>query len=313
MPKKKTQTKSTNRSEPRLKKQSQYKSFKLSKRIKNEHTKKLPGIVKLVKLSLKPLKMNKKLFFGFILLQFILSIVFVIGVDSVYNFLSVKENAQNTFAEADGKYAQSFALLGYVIGLSTKGTASNLQFFLTLIFSLAIIWSIRQVLAGEHIVLKQAFYQGMYPIIPFLLVLLVIGLQLVPFSIGNFLITAVISGGLAASLAEQFIWWLVFGLLALLSLYMLMSSIFALYMVTLPDMTPLKALRSARRLVMHRRIGIGLRLLGLPFLAVLAYMLVMLPLILILPVLVVPIFAFLNSFGLFFVHSYIYNLYRELL
>ena len=298
---------------PRIKKQKQYKSFRLSKKIKNVSDKKLPGIIKLVKLSLTPLAKNRSLFFGFILLQFILTIVFVIGIDSVYNFLSVKENAQNTYAEADGKYAQSFALLGYVIELSTKGATANLQFFLTLVFSLAIIWSIRQVLAGEHIRLKQAFYEGMYPLIPFLLVMMVIGLQLIPFSIGNFLISAVISGGLAVSAAEQFVWWLVFGLLTLLSLYMLISSIFALYIVTLPGVTPLKALRSARGLVLHRRISIGLRLLGLPALAILAYIIVLLPLILILPILAVPIFAFLGSFGLFFVHSYIYSLYRELL
>ena len=297
----------------RVKKQRRYKSFRLTKRIKTDTDKRLPGIVKLVKLSLAPIGKNRKLFLGFIFLQFILSIVFVIGVDSVYNFLAVKENAQYAAAEADGKYAQSFALLGYVIELGTKGAGANFQFFITLVFSLAIIWSIRQVLAGEYIRLKQAFYEGIYPLIPFLLVLIVIGLQLVPLTIGNFLITTVMSGGLAVSPAEQFIWWVMFGLLALLSLYMIISSIFALYIVTLPGMTPIKALRSARGLVLHRRIGIGLRLLGLPVLGILLYIAVLLPLIIILPILVVPIFALLGSFGLFFVPSYIYNLYRELL
>lgn len=308
---KKRKTKASTR--PRIKKQKSYKNFKLSKKIKHGSNKKLPGIIGLIKLSLAPIKKNKKLFLGLILLQFILSIVFVIGVDSISSFLAIKNDIQEAFGNVGGKYAQSIALLGYVLGLGTDSTGSNLQFFITLIFSLAIIWSIRQVMAGERIKLKQAFYEGMYPIIPFLLVLLVIGLQLIPLTIGNFLITTVTSGGLAVTFVEQFVWWILFAFLALLSLYMLLSSIFALYIVTLPEMTPLKALRSARGLVLHRRVSIGLRLIGLPAVGILIYVAVLLPLILIVPLLVVPIFALLSSFGLFFVHSYIYNLYRELL
>lgn len=298
---------------PRVKKQRSYKSFQLAKKIKHGSNKKLPGIVRLISLSLEPIRKNKKLFMGLIFLQSILSVIFVVGVDSIFNFLAIKNELQESFEGVEGKYAQSFALLGYVIGLGAQGTGSSFQFFMTLLFSLAIIWSIRQVLAGEHIRLKQAFYEGMYPIIPFLAVLLVIGLQLLPLTIGNFLLTAVVSGGIAVTFIEQFIWWVLFGLLALLSLYMVLSSIFALYIVTLPGMTPIKALRSARGLVLYRRISVGLRLLGLPVVGILVYTAVLLPLILILPILVVPIFALLGSFGLFFVHSYIYNLYRELL
>lgn len=298
---------------PRVKKQRSYKSFRLAKKIKHGSNKKLPGIIKLISLSLEPIRKNKKLFLGLIFLQSILSIIFVVGVDSIFNFLAIKNELQESFEGVEGKYAQSFALLGYVIGLGAEGTGSGFQFFITLLFSLAIIWSIRQVLAGEHIRLKQAFYEGMYPIIPFLAVLLVIGLQLLPLTIGNFLLTAVVLGGIAVTFIEQFIWWVFFGLLALLSLYMVLSSIFALYIVTLPGMTPIKALRSARALVLHRRISVGLRLLGLPVVGILVYTAALMPLILILPILVVPIFALLGSFGLFFVHSYIYNLYRELL
>lgn len=306
---KKKQTKSS----PRIKKQRSYKSFRLSKKIKHGSNKQLPGIIKLIVLSFEPFKRNKKLFIGFIVLQFIFSVVFVLGVDSIFDFLAVRRDVQSALEGIDGKYAQSMTLFGYVLGIGAKGTGSNLQFFITLIFSLAIIWSIRQVLARENISLKQAFYEGMYPIIPFILVLFVIGLQLIPLTVGNFLLTATVFGGLAVTAGEQIIWWTLFSLLALLSIYMVLSSIFALYIVTLPGMTPLKALRSARGLVLHRRISVGFRLLGLPVIGIFVYVALLLPIIMIAPVLVVPIFALLSSFGLFFVHSYIYNLYRELL
>lgn len=298
---------------PRLKKQKSYKSFKLSKKIKHGSNKKLPGIIALVKLALRPLKLNKKMFFGIILLQFVLNIVFVIGIESIFDFLSIKQELQESVAGLDSGYNQSFALFGYAISIGSGGSNAGFQFFITLIFSLAIIWSIRQVLANEIITLKQSLYEGIYPLIPFLLVLMVIGLQLIPLLIGNFLLTTVIANGLAVTFIEQLLWWILFILSALLSMYMVLSSLFALYIVTLPGMTPLKALRSARGLVLHRRVGVALRLAGLPALGLLFYVAVLIPVIIVAPVLVIPIFALMSGFGLFFVHSYIYNLYRSLL
>ena len=89
----------------------------------------------------------------------------------------------------------------------------------------------------------------MYPLIPFILVLLVCCLQLLPLIIGSSLYSLVVSNGIAVQPIEKFVWALLFASLALLSLYMITSSLFALYISTLPDMTPMKALRSARELV----------------------------------------------------------------
>ena len=280
---------------------------------KEPKIKKLPGIIGLIKLALRPIKLNRNLFLGFILLQFGLNIIFVIGVDSIYDFPSIKQDAQENLEGSAASYNQSFALLNYVLAIGSNGANSSYQFFIILISSLAVIWAIRQVLAKQKITLKQSFYEGVYPLVPFFLVFLVIGLQLIPLLAGNFLLATVIANNLAVSALEQIFWWAVFILLALVSLYMVVSSIFALYIATLPDMTPLKALKSARGLVRGRRFSIGVRLLILPILTLLLYIIVLIPLINFLPILVVPIFALLGGFALFFVHSYIYNLYRELL
>lgn len=300
---------------PRTKKEPTYKSFRLAKKIRPAPTKPLPGIIKLSKLALAPLKNNKKLFFGILLIHFVFTLVFVSGIGTSLDFVEVKNDLDEAFGGSLDKTTSAFALFSYALTSSsgTSNSSANYQIFISLIVSLAVIWSIRQVLAGEKIGVRQAFYQGIYPLVPFLVIIFVIGLQLIPFAIGSFVITTILANSLAISVLELSFWWVIFGLLSLLSFYMVLSSIFGLYISTLPDMTPLRALRSARGLVVHRRLQLVLRLLGLPIILAGLYVVILVPLIFIAPILVVPFFLLLGSFGLFFIHSYLYNLYRSLL
>lgn len=305
----------TARHKARVRKEPVYRSFRLQKKIKPASRKPLPGIIALCKAAIAPLRQNKKLFIGIIATHLLLTVIFVSGIASSIDFVQAKKNLEDAFGNDLGGFSSALALFTYVLssGSGADSVSSNYQIFISLIVSLAIIWSIRQVLAGEKIGVRQAFYQGLYPLIPFMLVLIVIGLQLIPLLIGNFLLSTVISNGIAITLLEKALWWIIFILLALLSLYMILSSVFALYISTLPDMTPMKALRSARGLVLHRRLSIALRLLGLPIIILIVYAAILIPLIFIVPLLVVPVFLILGSFVLFFVHSYLYNLYRALL
>lgn len=299
----------------RVRKASAYKSFRLSKRIKPASQKPLPGVITLYKSAYGPLRRHKRLFLGIIAIHLVLTVIFVSGIASSLDFVEVKNSFKEAFGNDLGGFSSALALFAYVLssGSGSSDTSSNYQIFISLLTSLAIIWSVRQVLAGEKIGVRQAFYQGVYPLVPFMLVLVVIGLQLIPLLIGNFLLSTVLNNGLAITVLEKTFWWLIFILLALLSLYMVLSSIFALYISTLPDMTPLKALRSARGLVLHRRGSVALRLLGLPVILLAIYVAVLIPFIFILPILVVPLFLVLGSFTLYFTHAYIYNLYRALL
>ncbi|HVI60648.1 MAG TPA: hypothetical protein VM535_00655, partial [Candidatus Saccharimonadales bacterium] len=108
-------------------------------------------------------------------------------------------------------------------------------------------------------------------------------------------------------------WGLLFGLLTLFSLYMISSSLFALYIVTLPDMTPRKALRSARELVRDRRWTVLRKILCLPVILFLGAALVMVPIIIWLTPLAQWVFFLLTMFALVAVNTYMYSLYRELL
>jgi phosphatidylglycerophosphate synthase len=78
-------------------------------------------------------------------------------------------------------------------------------------------------------------------------------------------------------------------------------------------MTPMKALRSARELVMHRRWEVLRKLIFLPIALIIIATIIMIPLLLIATPVAVWIFFIMTVAGLVVIHSYVYALYRELL
>lgn len=307
----KTKTKATTRKIA----QPSYKSFRLHKKIRPD-TNSLPKARKLLRAALGHVGANKRLFLGIIAVQIVFTLIFVTGFSIFEGRLQeTRDITEEVFGEQSALVIGT-TLLGTLVtsGTGETGEASSLYGLLLLLVSgLAIIWSLRQTHAHEKPKLKDAYYSGMYPIIPFLLVLLVILLQLIPLIIGNTIYGLVVSSGIAVTGLEQFIWLLVFIGLGLLSLYMITSSIFALYIVTLPNVTPMQALRSARQLVLHRRMLVVRKILFLPVVLFIAAVAIMLPLIIYVTPVAEPVFFVLGNIGILLAHAYMYELYRKLL
>lgn len=298
-------------------KQPQYRSFRISKRIKQPKPALIGGF-RLFVMTLKGLYKNKRLFGGILIIAFILNVLLVRGLSSATSLTDLKGVLDGIFTGTSGKFTSGAALFAVLVGGSGSAPteiAGVYQSFLFILFSLAYIWALRQtsVVAAGKLRIRDPFYKGMYPLIPFVLVLGVIGLQLLPLAAANFLYAVVITGGLAVTLLEQALWLVLIFLLATLSLYMVSSSIFAFYIVTLADMTPLQALRSARELVRFRRWSIVRKLLVLPFCLMLIGALIVIPLIIISPALAEWIFYILSIAALPVLHAYMYQLYRKLL
>jgi hypothetical protein len=259
---------------------------------------------------------HKRLFIGLGLTYGILNLILVRGFSGGTDVSQLKHQLTQVFSGNFGELKSSllvFVSLASTSGNTSSSTGSAYQLFLMLIVSLATIWALRVTLAGEIVRLRDAFYRGMYPLIPFLLVLLVVGLQLIPFITGTAVYNFAMSSGIASDVGQQAAWVMLLLLLASVSLYMLCSSLFALYIVTLPNMTPLKALRSARELVRYRRWPIIRKLLFLPVMLLLVAVIIMLPVILFVPLAAQWLFFLLTMFGLVVTHAYMYTLYRELL
>jgi hypothetical protein len=277
---------------------------------------KLPSIYRLFKTSLTTIWLNKKLFIGLTVVYGVLCLILVKGFASSTDVSTLKTQL-NMFFKGNLSSLLSglsvFAVLISSAGSGSSQTAGAYQFFLSIIVSLAIIWSLRQVLTGHKVRIRDAYYQGMYPLIPFILILFVLVIQLVPIVIGAVLYEIATVNNIADNTLEKLIFIVLLLLTIAWSFYMLCSSLFALYIVTLPNMTPIKALRSANQLVKNRRLLVFRKIISLPVILLIVSALIMLPIILLLTATAEWVFFVLTILVLLVVHSYMYNLYRELL
>lgn len=261
------------------------------------------------------------MFGGISLIYLVVSLLLVRSLSISVGAGEIKDALQQVFSEQNGQSNQLavgltiYGLLVSNVNAAASSAGSVYQAIFLITFSLAIVWALRRWLADstKKIRIRDAFYKGMYPLVPVILVFLVIGLQLIPVYIASFLFSAVFATGLAVTALEQITWASIIFLLTLLSLYMLSSSIFALYIATLPDVGPMQALRSARELVRHRRWIVLRKILFLPIAMVVLVALFIIPMILISPMVAEWTFFGLSALSLGVVHSYLYGLYRELL
>lgn len=293
----------------------EYRSFRPSKRISHPGPK-LPSSLKLFKESIKKLQEHKKLFYGIVLVYLVLTVALVKGFSLTNDLPEIKATFEEIFAGGTGKFISTLAIFSFLVGSAGSANsdiAGTYQSILLIVVSLALIWALRQAHAKNKVTVKDSFYKGLCSLIPFLLVMVLISIQLLPLLAGAGLYSLVTVNGLAVNMAEKAVWLLLFGLLALLSLYMITSSVFALYIVTLPEVTPLQALRSAKGLVHLRRWTVMRKVLFLPVLLITTAAIIMIPLIMFVTPVAEWVFFVLSMLSLAVIHSYMYTLYRKLL
>jgi hypothetical protein len=266
----------------------------------------IPGSFQLADEVFNTLRRFWKPLGGILVVYLILNVVFASGLISDIHSTAGSFSDSHKLSDVLNNFG---SLLG--AGSGSSGGSSAAQSLLLVLESLVIIWALRQLLAGEVIRVKQAYYHAMTPLIPFLLVIFVIILQLLPITLGAGALALVLSTSGGAPLT--IVLGTLFALLTVWSLRMISSSVFALYIVTLPDIQPRQALRSAKNLVRFRRQQIMRRLLFLPICLLLLIGVVMLPIILLVPFLVVPVFFGLIMLSILLVHTYLYSLYRGLI
>jgi hypothetical protein len=300
---------------PRKRKREVYRSFRLHKRIR-PHLPPITGPLTLLKNSFKLLRSNWKLFGGLTLVYTLLSLVLVRGFSSNVDLKEIKHTLQALLPGSLSVLTVTLSAYGVLLQtIGSVGTASGsvYQSLLLIIMILTTIWALRSSVSGQKVRLRDAFYKGLYPLAVFITVLIVIGLQLLPLVLGSWLYTLLVGGGIVVSFTEKTVTLLLFILLGTLSFYMITSSLFALFISTIPDMTPLKALRSARQLVMHRRWHVLARIIALLFAVPILLAIIMAPFIILIPGIAEWVFFLLTIFSTIFIVTYMYLLYKNLL
>ncbi len=271
------------------------------------------GSFRLLYRSTKVLIENWQVFGGIMLIYLVLELLLVQGL----SLLSSGGSLQQTKSILDGAsnlLNTTGSLFLLLIGNGTGNSSSTAyQFILLITISLVLIWALRQCYLGEKIRIRDTFYRGVAPLVTFFLVLLTIGVEFIPGTIGVILYSAVATNGIASTLVEKELWGVISIVLALVTIYFASGTLFALYIVTLENMTPVRAIKMANQLVKGRRVSIMARVVFLPIAAFVILAILLTPFLLF-AVKAAPVaFFVVTAFMVAILHSYLYGLYRELL
>ena len=275
---------------------------------------KLPGSFRLMISSLKVIRDNWKLFLGIVVVYGLVSLLLGQSLSSgtISQAKASLDGPKGSSLEGLLSSAVVFASMSNAIDSSSSGVPGAYQVILIITASLAIIWALRQVYAKSKVRIRDAYYRGMYPLVPFTLLMLLIIVQLLPIIVGLALY-GLVKNGVGAPGFEMILWAILVFLLIVWSLYMLTASLVSLYIVCLPDMAPMAAFKSARELVKGRRWTIMRKVIFLPFFLFIAEGIIIIPIIFLATPLAQLALFLVAMADLVVINSYMYRLYRELL
>lgn len=266
-----------------------HRSFRLTKRRDYNRSLKLPGYIALTAQLFSVIGKNKRLFIGLMLFFAILTILSS-SMMSQDAYEQLRVSVEDISKEGDfNSVVPTLALFWGVFSSQATGVsfgeAGSAQQIIGLMFGLftwlSAVWLMRMVLAGNKPKIRDGIYASGGPVVALIILLFVLLIQLIPAAVALIAYNAANASGLLDQTAVL----MLFGggtiLLVTLSLYWAVSTIVAMVIITLPGMYPLQALRLAGDLVIGRRMRIVLRLLWLVLLILLAWVVILIPVILI--------------------------------
>ncbi len=240
---------------------------------------------------------------------------------------ALKDSGSHLFQGSWWEVGQAGILLTSGVLGSLNDTTGDVERFVAVLLGLMVwlttVWLLRAILAGKKPRLREGFYNASAPLLSTGLVLLVAVIQLLPVALAAVAFAAGSASGLINDGIEAMIFWIFEILLLALSLYWVTSTLFALIVVTLPGMYPMRAIETAGDLVIGRRLRILYRFLWLAGLTIVLWAIIMIPIILFdawlksaLPALdwlpLVPVcLLVVGSMSIVWFSTYIYMLYRK--
>lgn len=307
-----------------------HRSFRFTRRRDYARSLKLPKYWAFTTCVQKTLWKNKKIFILLAMFYAVLTVLLA-GIASQDTYTALSDTLKSTGGDAFSGIFGSISGAGLLLAsMMTGGLSTNLtdvqQIYAILTFLLTwltTVWVLRNLLAGNKIRLRDGIYSSGSPIVPTFLIMLVLLVQMLPFAIamigyGSASTTGLLSGGV-----EAMLFWIAAGLLTITSLYLITGTIFALVIVTLPGMYPMRAIKISGDMVIGRRIRILLRLVWMLLIEVIVWLIVMVPIILFINWLatiwtvlgnipIIPgLLLIMSSFTVVWTSSYIYLLYRK--
>lgn len=301
-----------------------HRSFKPTPKYRYKKGKKVIGPWPLVKGVFALIWKEKRILIGLMLLSAFFFFVFV-GSIPILTFADLRRSINEIFNGDVGQVGAAWTLFNAAVTGSLNTTMSPLQQFLagliTVLFWLTYVWALRRLLADkpERVTIRDALYSSGTPLLSSVLVFLAAVVQLLPAALGSFGIALVTSGQWLNGV-EAMMFCVAAGLLCLMSIYWVVSSLIALIIVTIPGMYPWRALAAASVFVIGQRWAIALRVVLLVVILYVVWAVILIPTLLLdnwlkfdyLPI--IPVVAqLLGAFTVLFASVYMYKLYRSML
>jgi len=195
--------------------------------------------------------------------------------------------------------------------------------FFSLYIWLTVVWLLRNIVSGKKVKLRDGLYSAGSPILSTFLLFMVLIIQLVPMAIVIIIAQAGWQSGFIQEGVVSMAAGLGLSLVVVASLYWVVSTFFALVIVTLPGMYPFRALAIAGDLVIGRRLRLLYRVIWLLLTVVSTWVVVMIPTIVLDGLLkswfdqiawvpIVPVMLLvMTTITVIWCASYIYMLYRK--
>lgn len=163
---------------------------------------------------------------------------------------------------------------------TTNGGQEIFGALLSLMMWLSVVWFLRNSLAGHRLKLRDALYNSGAPLFASIMLAGLLMVQLMPIALALVGYSAAETSGLLSSGVAAMLCWAALLGLAMLSIYWIISTLFALVIITLPGTYPYKAIRIASDMVLGRRFRIMLRIIYMVLVIVLFWLAVMIPVML---------------------------------
>lgn len=306
-----------------------HRSFRRSRRRDYVRSLKMPGYHAFTLSVLAQLKRQWRTFVLLVVLYGVLMIVLggVTSQDSFSQISDLLKESSSTLASGGwDKVGQAGLLLAATFASGPSDLSTDQQIYLVIILLfvwLATVWLLREYKLGRKPKLRDGLYNSGAPFLSTLTVLVILVFQLLPVGVVALIYAGLSSVGIVGAGFGSMLFWVFAAIVAALVLYWVTSTIIALVVVTLPGMYPLRAMRAAGDLVVSRRVRIMYRILWVLGTVVIAWVVVMIPLVLLTTWLTsiwsgmssVPLMPFMAAFmsaaSIVWVASYVYLLYRK--
>lgn len=263
-----------------------HRSFQRTRRRDYVRSLQLPGYIAFTHHVNQTIWQYRPHLIGVAIVYSVLTLVLIgLGSQDTYQTLfdTLQETGSELFAGNWGQLGQAGLLFASIASSGLTGELTEAQqiysTLLVLLVWLTTVWLIRHLLAGHKVSLRDGLYSAGSPIVATFIVSLVMAVQLLPLALAVIGYAAASASGLLAGGIEAMLFWMAAGLLTILSLYWLISTFFALVIVTLPGMYPFRALRAAGDLVIGRRLRILLRWLWMMLVLTVTWAFVLIPII----------------------------------